>query len=193
MRDFIPINANGEKNVSNLEKIDESKKAAIAFLKRVDSEKPSKKDLDRLERHLADIPDLWRVAGDLTKLNQNTLIDQAGGHSKLVRASLEKGCEVQRAELGYEQAPALEKLLIEHVVLCWLRWTLVENHYTGALQGSTSINEADYWERKLSASQRRYLRAAETLARVRKLARTTPILQVNIATEGGQQVNVSGS
>jgi len=36
---------------------------------------------------------------------------------------------------------------------------------------------------------RRYLRAIETLARVRKLARNTPALQVNIATDGGQQVN----
>ena len=30
------------------------------------------------------------------------------------------------------------------------------------------------------------------LTRVRRLSRITPALQVNIATEGGQQVNVGG-
>ena len=44
--------------------------------------------------------------------------------------------------------------------------------------------------RRLSAAQRRFLRACESLARVRKLARTTPALQLNIAARGGQQVNV---
>ena len=35
--------------------------------------------------------------------------------------------------------------------------------------------------------QRRYLRAIETLARVRKLM-VLPMMQINIAAEGGQQV-----
>ena len=45
-----------------------------------------------------------------------------------------------------------------------------------------------YWDRRLNSAQQRYLRAVETLARVRRLAMVTP-LQVNI---GGQQVNVAG-
>ena len=50
--------------------------------------------------------------------------------------------------------------------------------------------EVEYWEKRLSASQRRYLRACETLARVRKITRTT--MQINIAEEGSQQVNIAG-
>ena len=34
--------------------------------------------------------------------------------------------------------------------------------------------------------------AIESLARIRKHARTTPALQVNIATDGGQQLNLLG-
>jgi len=45
-----------------------------------------------------------------------------------------------------------------------------------------------YWEKRLTAAQRRFTRACETLARVRKLSRNTPALQFNIATSGGQQV-----
>jgi hypothetical protein len=48
-----------------------------------------------------------------------------------------------------------------------------------------------YWEKRLTAAQRRFTRACETLARVRKLSRNTPALQFNIAASGGQQVNVA--
>lgn len=47
------------------------------------------------------------------------------------------------------------------------------------------------FSRRLSAAQRRFTRACETLARVRKLSRNTPTLQFNIATNGGQQVKQS--
>jgi hypothetical protein len=40
------------------------------------------------------------------------------------------------------------------------------------------------------SGQRHYLRACETLVRVRRLLHAT--LQVHVAAQGGQQVNVSG-
>ena len=46
---------------------------------------------------------------------------------------------------------------------------------------------ASYWERTLSTVQYRYLRAIEALARVRKLM-GVPMVQINIAAEGGRQV-----
>jgi len=44
-----------------------------------------------------------------------------------------------------------------------------------------------YWEKRLSAAQRRFTRAGETLARVRKLSRNVPALQFNIAANGGRK------
>ncbi len=55
------------------------------------------------------------------------------------------------------------------------------------MTGRCSLAAASYWERKLSTVQYRYLRAIETLARVRKLM-GVPMLQINITAEGGQQV-----
>ncbi len=43
----------------------------------------------------------------------------------------------------------------------------------------------------LTGAQRRFRRACETLARLRRLALSTPALQFNIAASGGQQVNVT--
>ena len=48
----------------------------------------------------------------------------------------------------------------------------------------------EFIKRRLSAVQSRYLRAVKTLARVRKINRF--IQQINIAMDGGKQVNVAG-
>jgi hypothetical protein len=103
--------------------------------------------------------------------------------------ALRKRATAVRNGLGYEGAAQLEQLLIDHAVLCWLRLQEVESGYSSAMERSMSLSQADYWDRHLSAAQRRYLRACETLARVRRLLHST--LQVNIAAQGGQQVNVS--
>jgi hypothetical protein len=55
-----------------------------------------------------------------------------------------------------------------------------------------ALNVGAYWDNLLTTHQARFLRAIETLARVRRLARNTPALQINIAREGGKQVNVQG-
>ena len=89
--------------------------------------------------------------------------------------------------MGWEVAPPLERLLIEHVALCWLRVQCVEQRYAQIMAKSITLEQGRYWESRLSASQRRYLRATETLARVRKLR--LPPVQVNI---GEKQVNVVG-
>jgi hypothetical protein len=49
------------------------------------------------------------------------------------------------------------------------------------------------WDKLLTQAQRRHLRALESLARIRKLSKGSDFVQVNIAADGGQQVNVAGS
>ncbi|MCZ6811069.1 MAG: hypothetical protein O7D97_03615 [Planctomycetota bacterium] len=80
-----------------------------------------------------------------------------------------------------------ERLLIDQVVICYLRMNLTEQHYQSTMNDGCSLAIASYWERKLSTVQGRYLRAIESLARVRKLM-GVQMLQINIAAEGGQQV-----
>jgi hypothetical protein len=52
------------------------------------------------------------------------------------------------------------------------------------MKQSHTLTLGMYWEKRLSAAQRRFTRACETLARVRKLS-NTPALQFNIAANGG--------
>ena len=91
-----------------------------------------------------------------------------------------------REELGFAQASALERLLIDRVILSWLRLHHVDFHHTAALENSTQLPRANYWERRLSAAEHRFLQACQSLARIRKL--NLPTVQVNI---GEKQVNIA--
>jgi hypothetical protein len=91
--------------------------------------------------------------------------------------------------LGFETATPLERLLIEQIALCDLRLGEAEMMYSQIVSRSHSPEKSLYVERRLSACQRRMMNAVEGLARVRRLMRATPAVQVNIA---GQQIVARG-
>ena len=158
----------------------------VELVHKTNKTKPKSEDVEALRECLHKSPVLWRLFGDIAKLAAEELIDAASGDQVVVRESLKTGQEELRRDLGYQQASALERLLIDQVVLCWLRLHYGEHNYTAVTKGATPIVLADYWERKLSASQRRFMRACETLARIRKLG--LRVVQVNIADK---QLNVA--
>jgi hypothetical protein len=85
----------------------------------------------------------------------------------------------------------LEHVLIQECVLTYLNLEITRCRYEAHVNspGTVAFAEAEFWEKRLSTAQRRHLRAAETLARVRKINLT---IQVNIATRGGRQRNRVG-
>jgi hypothetical protein len=159
------------------------------LVKAVDKQKPDPQAVAELRRHLTAMPDLCLALGDAGSLLENRLIQRLFPRKSTEMAARQRAAAV-RDGLGYEGAPQLEQLLIDHAVLCWLRLQDAEAGYSVNMDRSLPVANADYWDRHLAAAQRRYLRACETLARVRRLLH--PTLQVNIAAQGGQQVNVSG-
>ena len=159
------------------------------LLDAVDKKKPDPQAVAELHTVLDAMPELCTALGDTTVHLQDRLIECLSPH-KAAQMAIRKRATAVRNGLGFEGAAQLEQLLIDHAILCWLRLQDVESTYSLAMQRSLSLSQADYWDRHLAATQRRYLRACETLARVRRLL--NPTLQVNIAAQGGQQVNVAG-
>ncbi|MCE5237180.1 hypothetical protein LLH23_01645 [bacterium] len=159
---------------------------AVAVLQRCNTESPNPADIESLREHLKAVPWLWKCAGDLSELAGRSVVETVSAYPA-TKESVLAGREAIRRDLGYESSPLLERMLVDHLVLCWMRLQLTEYRYSEFLKAGGSFQEAEYWEKRLSANQRRYLRAVETLARIRRLA--LPAIQVNI---GGQQVNVAG-
>ncbi len=161
-----------------------------AALDRCQGKNAKKKDLDLLAKELDANPRAIAIMGDLTAQNITKMAEGFNNPGFVV--VLEKRIPQIKKELGYELAPAIEKLSIDGVVISWLRWQQIEYKYTWQNRQGLSLNQAAYWDRSLTAAHARYLKALESLAKIRKLARHDPALQVNIATQGGQQVNVAG-
>ena len=164
----------------------------LNLVERCYKENPNKRDLQELRDYLDEKPNLFRAVIDMAKVVQDKLIEDII-HQPAGQVGIEAQINTILIEMAYEESPVLERLLIDNIINCWLRLQWVELQLTRLVKTEqVSMRVVEYWEKRLSASQRRYLRVCETLARVRKLTRNTPMLQVNIATERGQQVNIAG-
>jgi len=165
---------------------EEDKDTLIAAVGRaLQAKKPSADDLKLIRKMLIAYPQFSMAIFDAAGTTQREIIkNMAGGGQEVVRMAGEEYLVHIRDEMGYHDAPMLEKLLIENIVTCWLR----VQHYEQQLSfRQTNVATIEFWERRLSVAQRRYLAACENLARVRKLK--IPAVQMNF---GDKQINVAG-
>lgn len=154
------------------------------------AKKPDPKDVERLRQLAVRTPGFLSACSTTASIRQQLIEKISNGAS---RAFMLAELVTLKKDLGFDAAPPLERLLIDHILTVRLRLIHAENCYNNSVMNqSVTIKNAEYWDDLLSSTQARFLRAIETLARVRRLARNTPALQINIANEGGKQVNVLG-
>lgn len=170
-------------------KLEEDAAAAIeALVKRVNGPRPSRADLDALRAVLA-MPTTETGGAAVTVISGGAVLDHvlaqwnSGEAFKLVaRADADR----MGRTLGRDGAPPIERALIDHILVCWVRLQLVERDHAANTAGSHSRDSGAYWDRRLTEAQRRYLRALHLLAKLRHMG---PAVQVNVAN---QQVVMNG-
>ena len=156
-----------------------------------DAKEPDPQDVDRLRQLLVETPNAMSIALSTSQSVRHQLIEKISHGTS--RAFMFAEVDKLRKELDYADAAPLERLLIDHILTVRLRLIHAENAYNQSIVNqSVSLKVGAYWDTLLTTTQARFLRAIETLARIRRLARNTPALQINIAREGGKQVNVQG-
>jgi hypothetical protein len=182
---------------ANLEKVirqkaEQTRTKFRSLLDKTNKENPQPKDVKALADLLSGNRslELWRDVLSAGYLAELSVIENARA-TTAVKECWKHRLQTLKKELGSEGAPLLEQLLIQQAALCWLKLNLVELSYSNTMKQSITLTFGIYWEKRLSATQRRFTQACETLARVRKLSRNTPALQFNIAANGGQQVNLT--
>jgi hypothetical protein len=181
-------------SVEATENSDQLRERFHSVLTKANKERPRPADIRDLKNLLYNNKgmELWKAVIGMGELAESEALDTiVNGSGQGMRECWRQRLQAMRADLGYAEASTLERLLIQQVTLCWLNLNLAEYRFTNITKQSISFACGLYWEKRLSAAQRRFTRASESLARVRKLSRSTPALQFNIATSGGQQVNVA--
>ena len=161
-----------------------------ALVAQVDKKKPAAGDVSALRNFLEAHPGVWRITGDLAEQANLIMIEDMQAPTAMKEA-LKVGLSAMAAELTQPGDGELEKLIIRQIVGCWVSLSYVE-YVLGrnTVEGNFTIPQGAYWEKRVSSAQRRYLRALETLARVRRLR--LPAVQVNIAEQQVNQINARG-
>ena len=158
----------------------------VKLVERTNKENPRKADLVALRGALDANPGFWVSIANLSTVVENNLICNAG-YAVPMQEALKAGMRDLRKDLGAKDASQLELMLIREVALSWLDYHTVQLTYQGVTKGSHSTSAGLYWDKRVDAAQRRYTRAMESLARVRRLLKSSSV-QINIAE---QQVNVT--
>lgn len=128
-------------------------------------------------------PDAYKTFGNLAVLAQ-IQIAAVVNQDPVTASSIRLVCDDLRAQLSLPSDTPLERMIIEQCVNTYMLHYLIEIKY--ARLGLMSENNV--WDARLQSSQTRFLRALESLARIRQLA--LPVMQINI---GETQTNIANS
>ncbi len=141
----------------------------IALIKRVDKNKPNPEDLEALSKEMDKNPEPFSGFGNVQKHVFGRVLDA------VITSRFQKECtlryiEEMKSGMGYHTSTFVEKMLIDEIVMRWLRLQSAEASYQSQIIDKTHTLEAGiYHEKLVEQAQRRYIRAMETLAKVRKM------------------------
>lgn len=140
--------------------------------------RPSADDIEALKQLMSEKPDVWHEVGNMMQQSRDHYVQELNT-SALMKEAVKFHVEEMTKGLSHDHDGALETLLIEQLAFCWVRLSVVEQQYTNVMKGSHTLTLGLYWEKRLTAAHKRYQKACESLARVRKLLR--PSVRMNVA------------
>lgn len=156
---------------------DTSPEARKAIIVRCNRRDATIEDVQAL-RHILPHLDISDVGNTVRSALTYTVKVAADGNAWLLETA-KAHIEQRRADLGYADCPALERTLIDHLLPCEGRLGMMETFVSNKTAEHVTVAQMQQVETLLESAQRRYLRAVETLAKVRRLA--VPVLvQQNI-------------
>lgn len=109
-------------------------------------------------------------SGSLTaELTEKMLIDMlASGKGGAI--VLREEVEGMRRRMGYEESSEIERLLIDRIVMCWLRMLKAEQEFASEHKaGSAQLTQLEYTERQALRAQTMYLKSIDALSRFKLL------------------------
>jgi hypothetical protein len=150
------------------------------LLATVNSRQPTETQLAELRQALDSAPQLLERMSNLSHDLRRRIIESMSPNQSGMHIVLMSSAHAYLEALGYHSASVLEQMLIDQTVLAWLRLQMTEHRYQSFIDAGNTSRERDYWQRAMNSAQRNFLRATETLAKVRTLLHRRNV-QVNIA------------
>lgn len=144
----------------------------MALVARIDKGNPKPEDLKLLRQEMDDKPEVFRSIGNIQR-NVFSEIFREVIISAFQRECAERYIEEMKIELGYQNSTFVERMLIDEIVMRWLRLQNMEIYHKNATSISHNTEQGMYVEKRLDMAQKRFLRSINTLAKVRKMIAQT--------------------
>lgn len=123
--------------------------------------------LPELQAALDEHAEVWKTVGDLNALVTNLWLQAIAGRDLLARDCIARELNHMRRSLRKTCQSALEKQLVENVVLCHLQLRHAELLLAAVAEGPQAQQE--YYARRVAACYRRYTTAVGQLLKAREL------------------------
>jgi hypothetical protein len=141
--------------------------SVVALIRRTDTEKPNPEDLKRLRDILDENDALVRI--NETSEMAFTRVIGSYTKSELSKELFKRQIEAKRKSLNYESENVIVQMLINQVILCHIRLNTFEAFHAEKVKESLSIASGLYWDKLLLNYQKRFQKACEILAKVKKV------------------------
>jgi hypothetical protein len=124
--------------------------------------------LPRINQILDETPAIWRHLGDVGNLAEQSWIGLLAEKNPAVAGSIARTLTDMRSELGGENPTAIEKVLVNQIVICWLQMKTLEFGAANVEKnGGGKTNRAHV---RLDLASKRHLAALKALTDLRRLA-----------------------
>ena len=147
-----------------------------------DGDKDARLELRRAVREST--PEMIARVSDLAGSYRRVLAKSASGKNPLLQEVLQERMRLMEEKVAGDKPTALEELLAERVVSCWLMVEVMETLTAAQLsrdnQKRVTASHILQTMKLQESANRRYLAAIKTLAQVQKLQANTPGVQYNM-------------
>jgi len=144
----------------------------LALIEKANRGKENGPEVKALRRFIDDHPDMNNHHNVLSYSLQHALmlkITPEPGHLEL----LDREYKMRRDDLGWKDANPMERLMIERVMLCWLRVVWCENYNANYQRGGVVISGSEYADKLFARAFARYVKSVEALAKLRQVQAIT--------------------
>ena len=130
-----------------------------ALIPLTNKENPKPEDIAELRHVFKEFPEFALDVGNIQKIIFGNILESFVGGSALRREAAEIFVKKMKDELGYSYSTFLEQMLIDEIVMRWLRLSVMENDHKNATYESHTFTKGLYYDKRLDIAQKRYLRA----------------------------------
>ncbi|MDO9545934.1 MAG: hypothetical protein Q7J07_04180 [Pelolinea sp.] len=163
-------------------------KKFLDVYEKIKKEAPSTKSKKELEEYFIENKEPSISIQAFSKSLSNQVVKKIYESSPMVLKQLNNGIEDMRMELEYGNSSTIEQLLIDDIIIEFFQMRNMQIILTSFMTTKGTANKnIRFADQMVSSAQRRFYKSIQTLTRLRK---TGINLQINIATEGGKQVNI---